>query len=56
MVALKQLLKGVRKPKTKRNRKKSLQGCPQKFGICLRVYTTTPKNQIRAFEKWLKFD
>jgi small subunit ribosomal protein S12 len=31
-----------RKRKQKRNRKKALQMCPQKFGVCLRVYTSTP--------------
>lgn len=54
MVALTKLLKGVRKSKIKRNRKKSLQGCPQKFGICLRVYTTTPKKPNSGIRKVAK--
>ena len=54
MVALKQLLKGARKPKIKRDRKKALQGCPQKFGICLRVYTTTPKKPNSGVRKVAK--
>ena len=44
----------VRKPR-KRQRKKStvpaLQGCPQKRGVCTRVYTTTPKKPNSALRK-----
>ena len=54
MAALTKLLKGVRKPKIKRNRKKSLRSCPQKFGICLRVYTTTPKKPNSGIRKVAK--
>lgn len=54
MAALTKLLKGYRKPKIKRNRKKSLQSCPQKFGICLRVYTTTPKKPNSGIRKVAK--
>lgn len=54
MAALTKLLKGIRKPKIKRNRKKSLQSCPQKFGICLRVYTTTPKKPNSGIRKVAK--
>jgi small subunit ribosomal protein S12 len=54
MAALTKLLKGVRKLKIKRNRKKSLQSCPQKFGICLRVYTTTPKKPNSGIRKVAK--
>jgi small subunit ribosomal protein S12 len=28
-----------------------LQGCPQKRGVCLRVYTTTPKKPNSALRK-----
>ena len=54
MAALTKLLKGLRKPKIKRNRKKSLRSCPQKFGICLRVYTTTPKKPNSGIRKVAK--
>lgn len=54
MTALTKLLKGARKSKIKRNRKKSLQNCPQKFGICLRVYTTTPKKPNSGIRKVAK--
>ena len=44
----------VRKPR-KRARIKSnvpaLQGCPQKRGVCTRVYTTTPKKPNSALRK-----
>ena len=44
----------VRKPR-KRARTKSnvpaLQGCPQKRGVCTRVYTTTPKKPNSALRK-----
>ena len=54
MVALTKLLKGVRKPKLKRNRKKSLHNCPQKRGVCIRVYTTTPKKPNSGVRKVAK--
>jgi small subunit ribosomal protein S12 len=54
MTTLAKLLNGVRKPKAKRNRKKSLQGCPHKFGVCLRVYTTTPKKPNSGIRKVAK--
>lgn len=44
----------LRKPKLKRNRKKSLQQCPQKFGVCLRVTTTTPKKPNSGLRKIAK--
>ncbi|OGT78050.1 MAG: 30S ribosomal protein S12 [Gammaproteobacteria bacterium RIFCSPLOWO2_12_FULL_52_10] len=44
----------VRKPR-KRQRSKSsvpaLEGCPQKRGVCTRVYTTTPKKPNSALRK-----
>lgn len=54
MATLAKLLAKVRKPKIKRNRKKALQKCPQKFGICLRVYTTTPKKPNSGIRKVAK--
>ena len=47
----------VRKPR-KRQRKKSnvpaLQSCPQRRGVCTRVYTTTPKKPNSALRKVAK--
>ena len=44
----------IRKPRRKPVRKvamPALQGCPQKRGVCLRVYTTTPKKPNSALRK-----
>jgi small subunit ribosomal protein S12 len=44
----------VRKGRTKAHTKTSapaLQSCPQKRGVCLRVYTTTPKKPNSALRK-----
>ena len=44
----------VRKGRKQIKRKKStpaLQGCPQKRGVCVRVYTTTPKKPNSALRK-----
>ena len=44
----------VRKARTSRREKSTvpaLQGCPQKRGVCTRVYTTTPKKPNSAMRK-----
>lgn len=44
----------VRKPRASKKYKTSvpaLQGCPQKRGVCVRVYTTTPKKPNSALRK-----
>ena len=44
----------VRKPRQKRrviNKVPALQSCPQKRGVCTRVYTTTPKKPNSALRK-----
>jgi len=44
----------VRKPRTRKRLKSSvpaLAGCPQKRGVCTRVYTTTPKKPNSALRK-----
>ncbi len=41
----------IRKPRTAqkgRNKVPALQACPQKRGVCTRVYTTTPKKPNSA--------
>ena len=38
----------TRKPKYRKNRSKTLQGCPQKKAICVRVYTMSPKKPNSA--------
>ena len=44
----------VRKPRKRRKTKTNvpaLQGCPQRRGVCVRVYTTTPKKPNSALRK-----
>ncbi|WP_438971686.1 30S ribosomal protein S12 [Methylophaga sp.] len=44
----------VRKPRLKQNKKNNvpaLQACPQRRGVCTRVYTTTPKKPNSAMRK-----
>lgn len=44
----------VRKPRERRKAKSAvpaLDGCPQKRGVCMRVYTTTPKKPNSALRK-----
>jgi len=47
----------VRKPRTrviKKTNVPAMQGCPQKRGVCTRVYTTTPKKPNSALRKVAK--
>ena len=53
MPTIKQLLKNIRN-KTKKPRKPVLNLCPQKKGICIRVYTTSPKKPNSAERKVAK--
>ena len=44
----------VRKPRVKvvsKNKVPALEACPQKRGVCTRVYTTTPKKPNSAMRK-----
>jgi len=51
MPTINQLIaQGRERPKT-RNSVPALQGCPQKRGVCTRVYTTTPKKPNSALRK-----
>ena len=51
MPTINQLIAKGRKPAVKRNKVPALQGCPQKRGVCTRVYTTTPKKPNSALRK-----
>ncbi|MEO9189820.1 MAG: 30S ribosomal protein S12, partial [Acetobacteraceae bacterium] len=42
MPTINQLIAHGREPQKSRNKVPALQGCPQKRGVCTRVYTTTP--------------
>ncbi len=44
MPTINQLIRNARKKVTKKTSSPALKGSPQKRGVCVRVYTTTPKN------------
>lgn len=43
-----------RKKKFFKNKTKALQGCPQKRGVCVKVFTRTPKKPNSALRKVAK--
>jgi len=43
-----------RSPKTYKSDSPALQNCPQRRGVCTRVYTTTPKKPNSAMRKVAK--
>ena len=51
MPTINQLIAKGREPQKTRNKVPALQGCPQKRGVCTRVYTTTPKKPNSALRK-----
>ncbi|MDX9819859.1 MAG: 30S ribosomal protein S12 [Desulfococcus multivorans] len=51
MPTINQLVRNRRKKLTKRSNTPALQNCPQKRGVCVRVYTTTPKKPNSALRK-----
>ncbi len=51
MPTINQLIKEARKKVERRTSAPALQGCPQKRGVCVRVYTTTPKKPNSALRK-----
>ena len=51
MPTIQQLIRKPRKPRTYRQKSMHLQACPQKRGVCTRVYTTTPKKPNSALRK-----
>jgi small subunit ribosomal protein S12 len=46
-----QLIRKGRKTGRKKNKAPALDRCPQKRGVCTRVYTTTPKKPNSALRK-----
>jgi small subunit ribosomal protein S12 len=48
---LNQLVRLGRKRQTKKTGAPALKGCPQKRGVCTRVYTSTPKKPNSALRK-----
>ncbi|WDR79088.1 30S ribosomal protein S12 [Candidatus Karelsulcia muelleri] len=51
MPTIQQLIKKGRKQIKKTSKSLALNNCPQRRGICLRVYTTTPKKPNSAMRK-----
>ena len=54
MPTINQLIRKPRGEKPKRNKVPALKECPQKRGVCTRVYTTTPKKPNSALRKVAK--
>ncbi|HHO75500.1 MAG TPA: 30S ribosomal protein S12 [Deltaproteobacteria bacterium] len=51
MPTLNQLVRKGRKQVVKKKKTRALEACPQKRGVCVRVYTTTPKKPNSALRK-----
>lgn len=54
MPTVSQLVKNPRKKQIVKSKALALKGCPQKRGVCTRVYTTTPKKPNSALRKVCK--
>jgi len=54
MPTVQQLIKKGREPKTYRSKSAALTSCPQRRGVCTKVYTTTPKKPNSALRKVAK--
>ncbi len=51
MPTIAQLIKNGRKKIERKTKSPALKSCPQKRGVCVRVYTTTPKKPNSALRK-----
>ncbi|MBI2070903.1 MAG: 30S ribosomal protein S12 [Elusimicrobia bacterium] len=51
MPTINQLLRIKRKRQTSRSKSPALMNCPQRRGVCVRVFTTTPKKPNSALRK-----
>ncbi len=51
MPTINQLIRKGRKDKVKKTKVPHLEACPQRRGVCTRVYTTTPKKPNSALRK-----
>jgi len=54
MPTINQLIRHRRKKQQKRNKSPALSGCPQRRGVCTKVYTVTPKKPNSALRKVAK--
>ena len=51
MPTINQLIRNGRKKPVKKTKVPAMESCPQKRGVCTRVYTTTPKKPNSALRK-----
>jgi len=51
MPTIQQLVKAARAKQTTKTKSPALVSCPQRRGVCTRVYTTTPKKPNSALRK-----
>nr|QWW92489.1 ribosomal protein S12 [Megaceros flagellaris] len=51
MPTIQQLIRNKRQLMKNRTKSPALEGCPQRRGVCTRVYTTTPKKPNSALRK-----
>lgn len=51
MATINQLVRKPRKSKVEKSNVPALEACPQRRGVCTRVYTTTPKKPNSAMRK-----
>jgi small subunit ribosomal protein S12 len=51
MPTIQQLLRNARQEIKKKTKSPALKACPQRRGVCMRVYTTTPKKPNSALRK-----
>ncbi len=51
MPTISQLVRKERKKATEKTKTPAMQACPQRRGVCTRVYTTTPKKPNSALRK-----
>nr|YP_009498018.1 ribosomal protein S12 [Gracilaria changii]ART65281.1 ribosomal protein S12 [Gracilaria changii] len=51
MPTIQQLVRLQRQRLSKKTKSPALKGCPQRRGVCTRVYTTTPKKPNSALRK-----
>lgn len=54
MPTINQLVKGARKPVKYKSKSPALKSCPQRRGVCTRVYIMTPKKPNSALRKVAK--
>jgi len=51
MATLNQVIRGCRKKKTKKTSSPALNGCPQRRGVCLKLFAVKPKKPNSAQRK-----